>query len=116
MAITNQSVLDLARVDLNDDKDPSTGDGARYLEAQLLVYLNDFVTLAYSLRPDLRFGSGWAAPADLLAGADFPLPLRYRQMAAAYIVARGEARDDEHTVNGRFATMLRLGVEGTATT
>jgi hypothetical protein len=35
-------------------------------------------------------------------------------MAAAYVVARGEARDDEHTVNGRFATMLRLGVEGVA--
>jgi hypothetical protein len=106
VAITNQSIVDMARVDVNDAaKD-------RHSDANGMAYLNDFIQLAYSVRPDLRFGSGWPAVTDLAIGANFPLSEKYRQAAAAYVVARWEAKDDEHSITARFATMLKLGIDG----
>ena len=116
MAITNQSVLDLARVDLNDDKEAGSDANARYKDAtQLMAYLNDFVVLLYAVRPDIRLaviGDFTTAFVDLVAGAEFPLPLRYRALAAAYIVARAEARNDENTIDQRFSAMFGLATSG----
>lgn len=116
MAITNQSVLDLARVDLNDAKDAGSDANARYKDTtELMVYLNDFIALTYSVRPDLRFAveGDFTTPfEDMVVGSDFPLALRYRSLAAAYLVARAEARDDEHTIDQRFTMMFGLATTG----
>ena len=111
MAYTVQSVLDLARGDLNDD------DKIRYSDADLLKNFNDAVALAYSLRPDLRFGNYPTAYTDLAATADCPLAIEYRQALASYIVWGAQSSDDAFVLDERAQKSLRefrsgLGIEG----
>ncbi|SEK64327.1 DUF6682 family protein [Nitrosovibrio tenuis] len=103
MAFTYQSVIDVARMPLNDE------DKARYSNAALLIYANHGMLQILKRRPDLfvgRFGSlptGEAAPADA-----FPLPACYVQTLADYVTARAEMADDEHVNSGRAATFAQL--------
>ena len=100
---TNQSVVDLARVTLNDAKK------ARYSDAILLGYLTSAVRRAYELRPDLRIGSyGTAEDVPSALGGTFPIPDRYIQTCADYISGRAELRDDDATTEARAQAMLAL--------
>jgi hypothetical protein len=85
-----QNVIDRARTPLNDN------DKERYSDPQLLGFLNDGVAIAYSVRPDLRFGS-YGKPVELLELDDtFPLGAQHEAAIQHYIVFRAETRDDEH--------------------
>lgn len=113
MAITCQAVIDGARVDLNDDKEDGSDANARYKDTQMLGFLNEFIALAYSVRPDLRFGSAWGEVADLAVTDDFPLSTKFRMPAMMYVQARCSGRDDEYAVAQRFTTFLQLGISTT---
>lgn len=101
-----QSVLNLARIDLNDDS------GSRYSDANLLRFANDGLALTYSLRPDLNFGSYGTAFVDLTATSTFPLPLEYRPAIASYIVYRNESGDDEFVISQRAEKDLAEYIKG----
>lgn len=118
MATTIQSILDGAREDIQDRKEAGSDANARIKDAapEGITWVNDFVRIAYAVRPDLRFGSGWGAVAELVLADNFPLPDRYRPACQAYVVARAEARDDEAVVNERFAAHLKISSDLLANT
>lgn len=100
---TNQTVVDLARIPLND------ASKVRYTDATLLVYLGSAVRRAYELRPDLRIGiytSAEDVPTTL--GGTFPIPDRYIQTCADYISGRAELRDDDASTEARAQALLAL--------
>mgnify|MGYP000327153201 CR=1 FL=1 len=96
-----QTVLDMARVPLNDV------DKVRYPDLTLLKYLNAGIAKAYEIRPDLKFGAYDTPYAELALGATFPLPYAYKQALADYVVFRAETVDDENVVSQRAALFLQ---------
>lgn len=106
MAVTIQSVMDLARGDLND------ADKVRYADAELLKYANDGIARVKVMRPDLNWGNFATAYSDLLVTNDFPFGLEYRQPIADYIVAMAEKSDDPFAVEQRAVQGLKLFITG----
>lgn len=102
MSVTVQSVMDLARLDLND------ADKTRHLDAQVLQFANDGMAKALALRPDLNWGNYGSAFADLTTASAFPLPLEYRPAIANYIVMRCETSDDPFAIEQRAIQALTL--------
>jgi hypothetical protein len=95
---TCQSVIDRARVPLND------ADKSRYTDPELLGYLCDGLAEAYALRPDLRFGSFNTAPVTLFATTDtFPLSAQHEVALQHYVIYRAENKDDENVNAAREA-------------
>lgn len=94
-----QSVLDLARLDINDS---STNTAAyRTPDSELLKYFNDGLARTYVVRPDLQFGAYGTAFVDLASTSTFPLGLEYRAPIAAYIVSRQQTGDDANVLSQR---------------
>lgn len=111
MSVSMQSLLDLARLDLNDDAK------VRYPDSDLIKDANDAIAKALVLRSDLNYGSYGTAFVDLTTAADFPLPLEYRSGIVSYIIARAQSSDDEFVNNKRveqglaeFIRSLGMGV------
>lgn len=99
---TMQSVLDQARITLNDaDKD-------RHSDADLLKFANRALDEAYRLRPDLFIGqfSSLTEGHQLAVGADFPIDGRFRSPVVDLVIGWAEMTDDEHSVSGRAAALL----------
>jgi hypothetical protein len=88
---TCQAIVDKARATALNDTDK-----VRYSDADLMGYLQDGVSRAYALRPDLRYGSYGTTPAALSLGSTFPLPVQHEAVVADYVIARAESRDDEN--------------------
>ena len=84
-----QSVIDLARLDLNDS------DKVRHTDADCLKFLNDYIQEAISKRPDLFFGVASSLPNNLALNADFPMNDRYVRGAADFVIARCNMRGTE---------------------
>lgn len=106
---TIQSVIDLARLDLND------AGKTRNTDADMIQFANDGIAKAYVIRPDLRYGSYGTAYADLTTASSFPLPLEYRPAIANYIVMRCETADDafaneQRAIQGMKMFLNDLGV------
>jgi len=103
MAFTYQSVVDLARIPLNDS------DKTRYPDADLLDYANHGMMVLVKRRPDLFIGSYASLPTGEAALTDsFPLEPEYVQTLADYVTARGEMADDEHVNSGRAELYVKL--------
>jgi hypothetical protein len=92
---TVQQVIDRARVNLHDAAK------TRWADVTLLTYAQDAVSIALSIRPDLRYGSYGIAAVALTLGGTFPLPLQHEAAAIEYITYRAENPDDEHVNEGR---------------
>lgn len=99
---TMQSVLDLARLDLNDAAK------TRNLDSSMIQFANDGIAKAVVMRPDLNYGSYNTAWVDLTTASAFPLPLEYRPGIANYIVMRCETADDPFAVEQRAIQGLKL--------
>jgi uncharacterized protein DUF6682 len=110
MAFTYQSVVDLARIPLND------ADKTRYPDADLLSYANQGMLTIIKRRPDLFIGMFASLPDGEKALTDsFPLDAGYVQTIADYTTARAEMADDEHVDSGRAALYVQLfGAEAPA--
>lgn len=99
---TMQSIVDLARLDLGDAKDATTGDqDARNKDVDMVLYANDGIAKAFVIRPDLRWGNYATAWSDLALTDSFPLALEYRPGIVNYIVARCEFGDDAFVLKQR---------------
>lgn len=110
MAFTYQSVVDLARIPLND------ADKVRYSDATLLSFANHGMLTIAKRRPDLFIGQYANLPdGEKMLGDTFPLPAGYVQTVADYCTARAESIDDENMNNGRAAAFMQLfGAEAPA--
>jgi hypothetical protein len=97
-----QSVLDLARLDMND------ADKTRNTDANLLSFANDGIAKAVVIRPDLNWGNYSTAWADLTTASSFPLPLEYRPAIANYVVGCAEKADDQFAVEQRAIQAMKL--------
>jgi hypothetical protein len=103
MAFTYQSVIDLARIPLND------ADGDRYTNADLLAYANHGVLALVKRRPDLFVGNYSNLPNGEKGLADaFPLGAEYVQTVADYVTFRAESSDDEHVNSQRAIAFAQL--------
>lgn len=103
MAFTYQSVVDLARIPLNDT------DKVRYSDATLLAFVNHGMLTLTKRRPDLFIGQYANLPNGEKVLADaFPLPAGYVQTLADYVTARAESIDDESVNSGRAAAFMQL--------
>jgi hypothetical protein len=103
---TMQSVIDKARLDLNDD------DKVRHPDVTLLVFGNDFIQEAGKTRPDLFFPN---PPPDssLALGATFPLSDRYTRACADYIIARSKLRGTEESKMVEASGYLQMAASST---
>ena len=110
MPFTYQSVVDLARIPLND------ADGARYTDETLLMFVNHGLLVVVKRRPDLFVGNFSNLPTGEKALTDaFPLPAEYIQLIADYVTSRAEMTDDEHVNSGRAVAFAQLfGAEAPA--
>lgn len=97
-----QSVVDLARLDLND------ADKTRNTDANMLSYANDGIARAYAMRPDMRFGSYSTTFSDLALTDNFPLDLQYRKAVADFIVACCETHDDPFALETRGLQAMKI--------
>lgn len=97
---TMQDLLDRARRPLKD------ASKRRLSDTDALRYANAAVRRAYTLRPDLRFGSYTSVPSDLVLGDAFPLPLEYFQAVANYVTAVGEMEEDDAAHAERSAAFM----------
>lgn len=102
MTVTVQSVLDLARLDLNDVAK------VRNPDANMIQFANDGIAKVLVMRPDLNWGNYSTAYADLTTASSFPLPLEYRPGIANYIVMRCETADDAFANEQRAIQGLTL--------
>ena len=102
MTIALQSVVDLARLDLND------ADKVRSTDADLLKFANDGIAKVKVMRPDLNFGNYSTAYADLALTDPFPLGLEYRPGISNYIVMRSEVSDDAFANEQRAIQGLKM--------
>lgn len=106
-----QSIVDLARGDIND------ADKVRNTDTAMLAFANDGISRALVLRPDLKWGAHGQEYADLALTDTFPLKIEYRRAIADYVVANAEAADDpaaleQRTLQAMKMFMLDLGVTG----
>ncbi len=103
MAFTYQSIVDLARIPLNDaDKD-------RVSDATLLSFANHGMLQITKRRPDLFIGQYSNLPNGEKTLADaFPLSSPYVQTLADYITFRAETIDDEKMSSGRSLAFAQL--------
>lgn len=103
MAFTYQSVVDLARVPLND------ADKARYPDAALLSFANHGMLALAKRRPDVFIGSYANLPdGEKMLGDAFPLSAGYIQTVADYVTFRAESTDDEHVNTQRAIAFAQL--------
>ena len=106
MAFTYQSVVDLARVPVNDvNKD-------RYSDDVLLSFANHATLQILKRRPDLFVGQLANLPnlpdGERSLNDVFPLCAEYVQTVADYVTARAEMTDDEHVNAGRATLFMQL--------
>ena len=106
MAVTIQSIVDLSRLDFNDDLK------VRYLDSDLLKYCNDAIAKILVMRPDINWGNYANAYTDLALTDNFPLLLEYRRPVAAYITAMAETSDDPFAIAQRAEQGLKEFVSG----
>lgn len=102
MSVTVQSVMDLARLDLNDSAK------TRNPDSSLIQFANDGIAKTLAIRPDLNYGNYNGTYADLTTASAFPLPLEYRPAIANYIVLRCETADDPFAVEQRAIQGLQM--------
>ncbi len=103
ISLTWQSIVDLARIPLNDE------DKTRYPDDVLLSFAGHGLLQMLKYRPDLFIGRFRTSPgAQALPTDAFPLPPEYAQLLADYVTARAEMADDEHAVSGRAAVFMQL--------
>lgn len=103
MVFTYQSVVDLARIPVNDaGKD-------RYSDTTLLSFANQGMLQIFKRRPDLFTGQFGNPPhGENLLTDTFPLPAEYVQTVADYVTARAEMTDDEYVNAGRAPLFMQL--------
>lgn len=103
MPLSYQSIIDLARIPLNDE------DKTRYSDQALLSFTNQGVLQILKHRPDLFIGEFNNLPDGERVLTDaFPLRPAYSQTVADYVTARAEMADDEHVSSGRAALFMQL--------
>lgn len=101
--LTCQSIVDLARIPLNDE------DRMRYSDEMLASFTGHGLLQVLKRRPDLFIGRFDTLPDTQAALADpFPLPPEYAQLVADYVTARAEMMDDEHVQSGRAVAFMQL--------
>lgn len=104
MSFTFQTLIDRARVPLNDT------DKVRYPDSELLNYAIDAYLLLRRYRPDL-FLADWtlASWSAFTVNTTFPkAPDEYLPVIADYVTARAEFKDDEHVVAERAQAFYEL--------
>lgn len=116
---TYQTILDGARVLLNDTDDPEE-EGQRYPDSVLVGILNRALSELSRLRPDAFFdmfnrndlnlptivAGDTAEEGEKLLSDEFPLDRMFHPPLIAYVAGMAEASDDEFTVDGRVIVLL----------
>lgn len=103
MALTLQSAIDRARIDLNDT------DAAAYRNSDedMLKHANDALLAIHRVAPHLWHGNYSNEPTGEHAAAfAWPIGAQFVKVASDIVVAYAESKDDEHVLNQRVASIL----------
>ena len=107
MANTLQTVVNLARIPLNDS-DPTDGN-RRWPDATLLIHVNHGLLAMYRKRPDFWFDDWDNVPTGSLAlTTPLPIPDEWIQPLADWVTARASTNDDEVVPQGRAAQFMAI--------
>ena len=101
-----QSVVDLARLDVND------AEKTRNPDANMIRFANDAIARILVMRPDLNWGNYATGYTDLALGDNFPLGLEYRKPVSDFIVMCCETSDDPFAIEQRAVQALTLYMKG----
>lgn len=110
MARTVQDVITQARVLLQDVR-TDIGATYRYSDAELVIALNEAISEARRIRPDLFIGrlrDGLALLSAAALGTALPIDDMMFAPVVNYVVGRAELRDDQYTADGRAVALLQL--------
>lgn len=109
--LSTDAITDARRL-LQDERLPY-----RYSDTDLLEYLNQGLTAAYRIRPDLMVGGAWTPPAPL--GLTDTIPARvgdwYFGPIVSFMVGMAESRDDQYGEGSRalvFLSRLQGALQG----
>lgn len=117
---TCQDILNLARLDINDVSTDTAQ--YRYSDTDGMKYLNNGITRALSIRPDLRMGTatssdvpagafGYGAFVDLTSTSTFPLPREFEEKLARAVVFGWQNRDDPYVNDNRSKMQYELFIK-----
>lgn len=96
------AIVARARVMLQDPN------SVRWTDADLLVYANEALGIARTVRPDLFKGQHATAQAALVASDTFPLPFGYEGYTVDYIAGRAHFREIEFASDPHAVTLFQL--------
>jgi hypothetical protein len=103
---TLKEVIDLARLDLNDD------DKTRYPDNNLVKFVNNYIQEAVKSRPDLFLGGFLALPAPTLTlTSTFPMPNGYIRSCADYVIGRAMMLNTEESSMTKAANYIQLAAK-----
>lgn len=105
MAITMQSIVDSARVPLND------ADKVTWTDSELFGYSMHGLRLLKSRRADLYFGLSSTVLDTLVIDGNFPLDDGFAPAVQDYVTARAQFKDDESAVKGSASAFYKLFAE-----
>lgn len=109
MALTLQSGIDLARVDLND----TDASAYRTDDPTMLKHANAALLELFNRAPHLWHGQYASVPSgEQVAAFSWPIHQQYLKAFADIIVAYAESKDDEYVVNEKVSAIMSrsLGV------
>lgn len=112
MALTIQSAIDLARIDLNDLESDDTK--RRWDQATLLKHANTALLVLANRAPHLWVGNYTNLPnGELTATSDWPISPQYLRVCADIIVAFASTVDDEEVSVARAGAMIQRAMSMT---
>lgn len=109
--LSSDAIMDARRL-LQDERLPY-----RYPDTDLLEHLNQALTAAYRMRPELMVGGAWAPPAPLALTDALPSRVSdwYFGSIVSFIVGMAESRDDQYGDGSRalvFLSRLQGALQG----
>lgn len=108
MALTLQDVMDMARLDLNDD-DAVDAD-RRYPDTELIKHCNTALLLILEKRPEALLGSYSDASkvpnGERIASDPFPFDARYLKPTSDVVVSFAQTKDEEMAQSGKVRALF----------
>lgn len=112
MALTIQSAIDLARLDLNDSDPNDTK--RRWDQATLLKHANSALLVLVNRAPHLWTGKYSKLPNGELAATDpWPISEQYLRVCADIICAFAQTVDDEEVSAARVSSLIERAMSMT---
>lgn len=110
MALTLQSVVDLARADLNDQD--ATDANRRYPDAEITKHVNHALLTMFNVAPFIwhgKYNTTYIPNGERVLTDAWPVDPKWLRPCADFVVALAESKDDEAVITQRAEMMFKRG-------